>query len=118
RGRHPRLSCQSSSRGGPMGLIVDTNVLVHFEKNGESFDWSPWGHSERGAVSVVTVSELLVGVHRANTEERRRNRSQFVESVIAEFDLLDFTLDCARLHAELGAELVKAGQRIGAHDLL
>ncbi len=101
-----------------MGIIVDTNVFIHFEKSGESFDWSHWGHSERGSVSVVTVSELLIGVHRANTEARRRSRALFVESVIAEFDVLDFSLDCARLHAETSAELTKSGQRIGAHDLI
>ena len=78
-----------------MGMIVDTNVFIHFEKRGGLIDWSDWGYSERGSVSVVTLSELLVGVHRANTEERRRNRSLFVESVVANFDVLDFTLDCA-----------------------
>ena len=98
--------------------MIDTNVFVHFEKSGEPFDWSHWGHPERGSVSVVTVSELLVGVHRANTEARRRDRSLFVESVIAEFDVLDFTLDCARLHAELSAALAKSGQMIGLHDMI
>ena len=101
-----------------MGVMVDTNVLVHFERSGDSFDWSHWGHAERGSVSVVTVSELLVGVHRANTEARRQSRSLFVESVIARFEVLDFTLDCARLHSEISAELTKTGRMIGAHDLL
>ena len=69
-------------------------------------------------MSVVTVSELLIGVHHANTEERRRSRLLFVESVIAGVDVLDFTLDCARLHAEISAQLKKSGRMIGAHDLM
>ena len=101
-----------------MGVMVDTNVLVYFEKSGKVIDLSPWGYSEGVYVSVVTVSELLVGVHRANTEDRRQQRSLVIENMIAGVDVLDFTLDCARLHAELYAELAKSGRLIGAHDLI
>jgi tRNA(fMet)-specific endonuclease VapC len=69
-------------------------------------------------ISVVTVSELLMGVHRANTEERRRRRSIFVEAAVARVSVLDFTLGSARIHAEIYAELAKKGQMIGAHDLI
>ena len=101
-----------------MGMMVDTNVFVHFERSGKVIDLSPWSDLEGVYVSVVTVSELLVGVHRANTENRKQQRSLIIESVIAEFDVLDFTLDCARLHAEIYAELAKSGRMIGAHDLI
>ena len=66
-----------------MGVIVDTNVFIYFEKEGKDIDLSPWGHSGRRYSSVVTISELLIGVHRANTEERRRKRFAFVETVIS-----------------------------------
>lgn len=69
-------------------------------------------------ISVVAVSELLIGVHRADTEERRQRRSAFVEAIISGIGVLDFTLDCARMHAEIYAELTKKGQLIGAHDLI
>lgn len=59
--------------------MVDTNVFICFEKRGQAIDLSPWESSERMYVSVATVSELLMGVHRANTEERRQRRSAFVE---------------------------------------
>jgi tRNA(fMet)-specific endonuclease VapC len=99
-----------------MGLMVDTNVFIYFEKSGKVIDFSPWGHAGPGSVSVVTVSELLIGVHRADTEDRRKRRSAFVEAVISGGLVLDFTIDCARLHAELSAELAKAGRMIGPHD--
>ncbi len=51
-----------------MGLIVDTNVFIRFEKSGKAIDFSSWESSERVHISVVTASELLMGVHRANTE--------------------------------------------------
>ena len=66
----------------------------------------------------MIVSELLMGVHRANTEERRQRRSAFVEAVISGVGVLDFTVPAARIHAEIYAELAKKGQMIGAHDLI
>jgi tRNA(fMet)-specific endonuclease VapC len=32
--------------------------------------------------------------------------------------VLEFTLGCARVHAEIYGELAKKGQLIGAHDLI
>lgn len=101
-----------------MGMMVDTNVLISFEKSAKVIDLSPWEPSERVYISVVTVSELLIGVHRANTEERRQRRSAFIEAVISGVGVLDFTSDCARMHARIYAELAKKGQPIGAHDLI
>ena len=101
-----------------MGMMVDTNVFISFEKSGKALDLSPWEPSERVYISVVTVSELLIGVHRADTEECRQHRSAFVEAVIAGIGVLDFTMNCARMHAEMYAELAKKGQLIGAHDLI
>jgi predicted nucleic acid-binding protein len=101
-----------------MGMMVDTNVFICFEKSGEAIDLSPWESSERMYVSVVTVSELLMGVHRANSEERGQRRSAFVEAVISGVGVLDFTIGVARRHAEIYAELAKKGQPIGADDLI
>jgi tRNA(fMet)-specific endonuclease VapC len=101
-----------------MGLMIDTNVFISFEKSGKALDLSSWDQSERVYASVVTVSELLMGVHRADTEERRQRRSVFVEAVIAGVGVLDFTIGSARVHAEICAELAKKGQMIGAHDLI
>jgi len=101
-----------------MGLMVDTNVFIRFEKSGKTIDLSPWEQSQRVYVSVVTISELLMGVHRANTEERRQRRSVFVEAIISGVGVLDFTIGSARVHAEIYAELAKKGQMIGAHDLI
>jgi tRNA(fMet)-specific endonuclease VapC len=100
-----------------MGLMVDTNVFINFEKSRKPIQFTS-DESEEVFISAITASELLMGVHRANTEERRARRSKFVESVISGVPVLDFTLECARLHAELSAELAKTGKMIGAHDLI
>jgi len=98
--------------------MVDTNVFISFEKSQRSIDLSSWQGSERIYVSVVVVSELLMGVYRADTAERRKRRAAFVEAVISGVGILEFTLAAARLHAELYAELAQKGQLIGAHDLM
>ena len=54
-----------------MGLIVDTVVFVAFERSGQRVDLSPWEPLDEVFISAVTVSELLVGVHLADTESRR-----------------------------------------------
>jgi predicted nucleic acid-binding protein len=101
-----------------MGLMIDTNVLISFEKSGNPIDFSSWEKEEKVYISAVIASELLMGVHRANTEERRQRRSAFVEAVISGVGVLDFNLAAARIHAEIHAELAKKGQMIGAHDLI
>ena len=101
-----------------MGLMVDTNVFIKSERSGQPIDLSGLAHSEKAYISVVTLSELLVGVHRANTETRREKRTAFVESIISSFEILDITVAVARAHAEICAHLAGAGQMIGAHDLL
>ena len=101
-----------------MGLIVDTNVFISCERRGEPIDLSPWEPSEDVFISAVTVSELLMGVHRADNEARRNRRAAFVEPIITSLTVLDFTRDVARCHAKLYADLAAQGQLIGAHDLI
>ena len=101
-----------------MGLMVDSNVFIKMERRREPIDFSEWGSSERVYVSAVNVSELLMGIHRADTEERRQCRSEFVEAVIRRVGVLDFTVGVARVHAEVYSGLAKKGQLIGAHDLM
>lgn len=48
-------------------------------------------HHGDAAIRVVTASELLVGVHRADTEARRQKRSAFVEAILSQIPVFDFT---------------------------
>jgi predicted nucleic acid-binding protein len=68
-------------------------------------------------LSVVTVSELLHGVHRAADRARRARRSAYVEAVLDQFPILPVDLPTARAHAELWAGLAAAGTPVGADDL-
>ena len=100
-----------------MGLVLDTNVFIQAERGG-GLDFSAWVSYGEAYISVVTVSELLVGVHRADSAPRRSRRSAFVEAVLARMPVLNFTTEVARVHAGLFAELARQGLLIGAHDLI
>jgi tRNA(fMet)-specific endonuclease VapC len=66
-----------------MGVIFDTSVLVALERGSHGLGKLSAGReSEPFGISVVTVSELLHGVHRADSGKRRLTRGAFVEKFI------------------------------------
>lgn len=69
------------------------------------------------SISVITASELLHGIHRAVDGSRRMRRQAYVEHVLAEMEALPLTLEVARIHAEVWAQLEATGEVIGVHDL-
>jgi predicted nucleic acid-binding protein len=101
-----------------MGVVVDTCVFIKAEKKDNTIDFKKWEQYGEFYISAITVSELLVGTHLANTEVRRINRTSFVEAIIGNIKVLDITPAVARIHAGLYASLYKNGKVIGAHDLL
>jgi tRNA(fMet)-specific endonuclease VapC len=102
-----------------VGLMVDANVFIQFERRKLSVDFSHWTPpGDDVFISAITVSELLMGVHRADTDTRRQRRSEFVEAILVGVTVLDLTAVVARRHAELHADLTKRGQLIGAHDMI
>jgi tRNA(fMet)-specific endonuclease VapC len=102
-----------------MGLIFDSSVLICLERNLQKVEKIIAGKEEEPyGISVITVSELLHGVHRADSEKRRLEREAFVERVIELFPAYPFDLNAARIYARIWANLVKKGVAIGAHDLM
>lgn len=102
-----------------MGIIFDTSVLIALERGAHGLEKLAAGReSEPFGISVVTVSELLHGVYRADSEKRRLTRGAFVEKIIQTFPLYPFDLSAARIYAKLWANLAKKGVTIGAHDLM
>ena len=71
---------------------------------------------DESAISVISVSELLHGVHRA-ARPNRTLRSVVVEAILSHFDPIPITETVARVHALAWAELERRGQRTGERDL-
>lgn len=101
-----------------MGILIDASILIEYERNRLDPESHTRGREDEAFfLSVITVSELLHGVHRAPDRLRRANRSAFVEAVIDRFPLLPVDLPTARSHAGLWADMASAGKLIGPHDL-
>ena len=106
-----------------MGLLIDTNVFIAAERTRQSAslgdllapildDWS----KNDALISVITVSELEMGVLRANTASHRERRLAFVQAVFGQFGIAPIDINVAKCHARLSADLLAAGAMIGTHD--
>jgi len=102
-----------------MGVVFDTSVLIGLERASSRIDKFILGREgESFGISAITVSELLHGVHRADSEKRRIIRAAFVEKIIEVFPVFPFDLGAARIYAGIWASLAKRGKNVGAHDLI
>lgn len=99
-----------------MAVLIDTDLLVDLEHGAGTQQFEAQVGEEERAISVITVSELLHGVHRAEGA-RRVLRSAFVEHLLAGLPAIPITSQVARVHALIWAQLLGSGKVIGAHDL-
>lgn len=99
-----------------MAVLIDTDLLVDLERGVANPEVENAIGEEDRAISVITVSELLHGVHRAAGATRTR-RQAFVEHILAGMRAIEVTEQVARIHADVWAQLAAQGQLIGAHDL-
>lgn len=105
-----------------MGIILDTNVFISAERSKRSGTLcnligriQHLAQSE-ALISVITASELLMGVHRASTPRIRIRRQTFVDEILDQFNSIPIDLRVAREHSRLTASLISRGTRIGIHD--
>jgi predicted nucleic acid-binding protein len=97
-----------------VAVLIDTDLLIDLERGDDAVE-RLLGEEER-AISVITVSELLHGVLRAQDATRAR-RQAFVEHLLAGLQAIPITEPVARIHADIWAGLADRGEPIGAHDL-
>ncbi len=98
-----------------MALLIDSSVLIDAERGGGALSRVP--SDEDRLISVITVSELLHGVHRPAVDAVRARREAIVEDSLAGIEPIPITAEVARIHAGVWARLEASGESIGAHDL-
>src|SRR5215472_18566105 len=102
-----------------MATLIDSSVLIAAERGQLDFGEVVARYAEEDvAISAVTASELLHGVHRARTAAQRHRRQAFVEGLIAQLPVIAFDLTVARVHASLWADLARRGIAVGERDLI
>jgi tRNA(fMet)-specific endonuclease VapC len=102
-----------------MGIIFDTSAIIGIERGQKSLDALIAGRAEEPfGISVITAAELLHGVERADTDERKLRRQAFVEKVIESFPVFPFDLMVCRIYARIWAAIAQKGWTMGTHDLI
>lgn len=102
-----------------MAQLIDSSVFIALERRKQPLGTlSMVVPDEPVALASITASELLAGVHRADTQERQLRRQAFVEAILEVITVVPFDLRVARIHAQIWSRLLASGHTIGAHDLL
>ena len=96
-------------------LILDSNVLIAYERG--SIDRAAFREDEL-SIAAVTLAEYRVGIEMADSVERAAARARWLDVILAELDVLDYTRRTADQHARLIAHTRRAGRPRGAHDLI
>jgi tRNA(fMet)-specific endonuclease VapC len=106
-----------------VGLIFDSSVAIAAERRGDTVQAflqrviDTLG-DQQAAVSAVGVVELVHGIHRADTAERRARREAFVDGLLAALSVYPLTTEVAKLAGKLDAEQQSRGIVIPFADLL
>lgn len=100
-----------------MSLLLDTNVCIDVLRGNPGVIARFQEHSPHELIlSVVTEFELLQGTGRAPVTYRAAEWRK-VNAFLAQFKMIPFDSQCARLAAEINAGLLNAGTPVGVLDV-
>lgn len=94
-----------------MTRLIDTSVVVDIDRGGVDRRVSKLDDEGRHAISVVTVTELRLGVNKRYDPESdaHRDAMEQLERLCARFDVIDVAPPVARAAADIVSELQRRG---------
>lgn len=101
-----------------MGALIDSSVLIAAERGRLDLAQLLSSPEDEPAISAVTLSELLHGLHRVVSPAQRETRQSFLDGALARIRVIPFDERIARVHAAVWAGMAAKGVNIGQHDLL
>lgn len=103
-----------------MGTLIDSSIFIAAERGDAPIQaaLAALSPSEELFISAVTVFELLHGVYRANTPERKAAREAHAERFIKAIPVIPFDESVARFLAPLDAQLMASGNKVPIEDLM
>jgi predicted nucleic acid-binding protein len=106
-----------------MGLILDSSVVIGAERRGETVvrlieRVVNTSGDQESALSAVGLTELVHGLHRANTSALRLLRQSFLDELLADLTVYPYTKETALLAGRLDADQRSQGVAIPFADLL
>ena len=106
-----------------MGIILDSSIVISAERRGDTVAQllrnivSVTDDQEVG-LSAVGLTELIHGIYRANSPERRTARELFINELISFVGISPFTKDAALIAGKIDGEQQAKGIVIPFADLL
>jgi len=100
-----------------MGYLIDSGIFIAVERGHLTLDMVEGkAAGEVMFMSVVTLSELWHGVHRASSVERSVRRTEAIQKALRVAPTLNIDPGVAQRHARLWAYLAERGELIGVND--
>lgn len=100
--------------------LCDTSVLVDIDRGGVDRKVTALDETGRHAISIVTVTELRLGVdfHYERGTDRYRQATDDLDRLLSRFDVLPISRPVATTAATIIATLKRAGRPLdGLHDV-
>jgi tRNA(fMet)-specific endonuclease VapC len=123
--RWPRTGSRSVLPHGtdPVGLILDSSVLIAAERKGKNArqtlaEIAVRAAGEDVALSVVTVLELAHGAARADTPQRKATRQQFIYELMAAVPVHPVSAPVALRAGQIDGESTARGVTLPLSDPL
>lgn len=106
-----------------MGLILDSSVLIAAECQGQNARQmlatiSGKAGNTEVAISVVTLIELAHGAARADTQQRKAKRQQFIHELLMALPIHPVTLSIPLRTGQIDGDNQPKGIRLPLSDLL
>jgi len=106
-----------------LGVVLDSSIIIEAERKHQTVEELLQSVQQRfGEVeitmSAVTLAELVHGVARANTEERRDRRRAFIDELKKNVPVHPVTDATAEIAGTIGGEQAAKGITIPIDDLL
>lgn len=98
-----------------MSFLVDADIVSSHLRGRGKVTSRLLQHTGQLAMSTITLAELKIWLHRANTPQRFRDG---LTLLITEFIVLPVDERVAEKFGELGAQLLDRGQSMATPDLL
>lgn len=106
-----------------MGVILDSSFVIAAERRGDTvrdlirqvLSLVP---DQDAALTAVGLTELVHGIFRAETPERRQRRQTFVDEILRDFTVYPYTRETAILGGRIDGEQRAKGVTIPFDDLL
>ena len=106
-----------------MGLILDSSIVIAAEQGGDTVEQLiervvKLGGDQDAALSAVGLTELIHGIHRAQTPQMRARRESFLHELLADLTVYPYTKETAMLAGKIDGEQQSQGVVVPFGDLL